>query len=138
MKINTKDLYYPASIAFKLTVSDKESWNAGDRKKAAKSNLKARGLKKQLPQDTFKEILELNGWECVEEPREGMFRKKEMRNWKVYEDGSYLQTVKSETKEEAINTAAQNKYNDLKTTDHKGRTKFLWELSVCDMIAEEV
>lgn len=135
---NSKEVLEFESAILKREMS-KPKWYNGFCSQTNASKMKLRLEQKTLHRNTIADIMEWLGYEKVVDPVDAMYRKLEIRTWKVYEEGSLIDTVKANTKDEAIAKASKAKYGETDTfTDQKGRVKFVWELNMCDIIAEEV
>lgn len=138
MEINKGKVKFTSQVIAEKTA--KRNWWHGlfdDKHTAAKA--KERGIAGTLKEETIIKMMNHFRMRCVREPLQALWEELESRPWNVFEDGKLLNTVMAETKEDAITKAAKEKYGETDTfTDQKGRVRFVWELNVCDMKAEEV
>jgi hypothetical protein len=117
----------------------RKGWYKNFCEKNTASNYKTRFENNELSDDKIAKILKFLGYEMVEKPIEATWRKIEDRKWNVIEEGASLGTFTAKTKEAACTQAAQQKYGLTDShVDHKGRTKLIWELAICDLTAEEI
>lgn len=135
---NKEEVYEFESVILQREMSQPK-WYEGFYEQTHASKMKARLKAKTLHRNTIKELMDHFGYEMAVDPVEAMYRKRAIRKWKVYEDGKFVDTIEANTKDEAIVKMSKSKYGETETfTDQKGRKKYLWELNICDMKAEEV
>jgi hypothetical protein len=137
MKINPESLEFESIVLRKEMANN--SWYKGFCTASNASKIKLRLEQKTLHRNTIKDLMEWFKYEMVVDPVEGMYRKLEIRRYKVSNANQVLKIMVAETGQKAIDALAIELYGqDEMCIKYDGTQDYKWKLAVCDLTAEEV